>query len=95
MVGPLASFLPISLLFFSLVSPLYLPITAIFGVVAYPALGLYRSLNTAHVTGAQGEILIAQKVYGIFLAETDQMDKGEVARVMRDFDEKWLAVREA
>jgi len=63
-------------------------------VVAYPALGLYRSLNTAHVTGAQGEILKAQKEYGIFLAETDRMDKGEVERVMRDFDEKWLAVRE-
>ncbi|PMD56672.1 glycosyltransferase family 1 protein [Hyaloscypha bicolor E] len=67
---------------------------AIFGVVAYPALGLYRSLNTAHVTGAQGEILIAQKEYGIFLAETDRMDKGEVERVMKDFDEMWLAVRE-
>lgn len=68
--------------------------TAIFGVVAYPALGLYRSLNTAHVTGAQGEILKAQKEYGTFLAETDRMDKGEVERVMRDFDQKWLAVRE-
>ncbi|KAE9373334.1 glycosyltransferase family 1 protein [Stipitochalara longipes BDJ] len=67
---------------------------AIFGVVAYPALGLYRSLNTAHLTGAQGEILKAQKEYGIFLAERNRMDKGEVERVMRDFDEKWLAVRE-
>jgi sterol 3beta-glucosyltransferase len=39
-------------------------------------------------------ILKAQKEYGIFLAETDRMDKGEVERVMKDFDEKWLAVRE-
>lgn len=63
-------------------------------MVAYPALGLYRSLNTIHLTGAQGEILKAQKEYGIFLAETDLMDKQEVERVMSEFDEKWLSVRE-
>lgn len=67
---------------------------AIFGVVAYPALGLYKQLNTTHVTGAQGDILKAQKEYGIWLAERTEMDKGEVERVLRDFDDKWLRVRE-
>ncbi|KAF8864364.1 UDP-Glycosyltransferase/glycogen phosphorylase [Acephala macrosclerotiorum] len=67
---------------------------AIFGVVAYPALGLYKQLNTTHVTGAQGDILKAQKEYGIWLAEWTEMDKGEMERVLKDFDDKWLSVRE-
>jgi hypothetical protein len=72
------------------------PAHGIFGVVAYPALGLYKSLNTAHLTGAQGRILNAHKEYGTWLAgkAAGRADKGEVERVLRDFDDKWLRVRE-
>jgi len=69
-------------------------VIAIFGVVAYPALGLYRSLNTAHVTGAQGDILKAQKLYGTYLAERHMADDGEVDTVLKDFDDKWLRIKE-
>ncbi len=71
-----------------------LNIAALFGVVAYPALGLYRSMNTNMVTGAQGDILRAQQVYGTYLAEHNLVDQGEVEKVVQDFDEKWLRVRE-
>ena len=67
---------------------------AVFGIVAYPALGLYRSMDTTKVTGAQGEILKAQQVYGTYLAEHNAMDKGEVDRVITEFEEKWLKVKE-
>ncbi|PVH82903.1 glycosyltransferase family 1 protein [Cadophora sp. DSE1049] len=70
------------------------PAHAVFGIVAYPALGLYRSIDTTKVTGAQGDILKAQQVYGTYLAENNAMDKGEVDRVITEFEEKWLKVRE-
>ena len=79
------------------------PAHGVFGVVAYPALGLYKSLSMSakHVTGAEGMILRAQREYGAWLAERmvvggegEEEGKKEVLRVLRDFDEKWLSVRE-
>jgi hypothetical protein len=62
------------------------PHSAIFGVVAYPALGLYRSLNTNHVTGAQGAILNAQKAHGQFLAENSPVSKKESSEIIWMFN---------
>lgn len=59
-----------------------------FGIVAYPALGLYRSLNTSHVKGAQGEILKSQQLYGTFLLETNPPQKADIDKVVNDFDAK-------
>ena len=75
------------------------PAHGVFGVVAYPALGLYRSLNVKCVTGAEGVILRAQREYGAWLVAERVVVEGEegkreMERVVRDFDEKWLSVRE-
>ncbi|KAF4631575.1 hypothetical protein G7Y89_g6551 [Cudoniella acicularis] len=63
------------------------PSSAMLGAVAYPALGLYRSLNTSHVKGAQGQILKAQKNYGELLAHANPVDKEETRRILLDFEQ--------
>jgi hypothetical protein len=55
---------------------------------------LYRSLNTIAATGAQGEILKAHKAYGVHLADAERVAGEEVERVLREFDEEWLGVKE-
>jgi hypothetical protein len=56
------------------------------GLVSYPALGLYRSLNTRYATGAQGAILRAQKVYGKLLAEKNPVSEEEASQLVQMFD---------
>lgn len=63
---------------------------AIFGFVAYPALGLYRSLESRELTGAQAMILMAQKEYGSYLAHAEPVGADEVAELMETFEDKRL-----
>ncbi|RDW75118.1 hypothetical protein BP6252_06260 [Coleophoma cylindrospora] len=63
---------------------------AIFGFVAYPALGLYRSFEGRESTEAQTMILMAQKEYGSYLAHTESVDKEEVAELVETFEDRRL-----
>lgn len=63
------------------------PHYAIVGGIAYPALGLYKSLNTSAVDGTQGAILHSQKDYGAFFAERQHATKEEVARIVKRFQD--------
>ncbi|EPE31505.1 UDP-Glycosyltransferase/glycogen phosphorylase [Glarea lozoyensis ATCC 20868] len=62
------------------------PGSAVLGLVSYPALGLYRSLNTRYSTGAQGAILRAQKAYGQLLAEKNPVVEEEASQLVQMFD---------
>ncbi|KAL3421955.1 glycosyltransferase family 1 protein (sterol glucosyltransferase) [Phlyctema vagabunda] len=61
------------------------PGSAIFGVVAYPALGLYRSLSGSDMTGTQRDILLAQREYGIHLAQNVPLEQTEIGQVVAAF----------
>lgn len=63
---------------------------AIFGLVAYPALGLYRSFEGRELTGAQATILMAQKEYGSYLAHTQSVQNEEIAELVEAFDDRRL-----
>jgi sterol 3beta-glucosyltransferase len=67
---------------------LILHTVALFGLVTYPALGLYRSLSAATYQGAQGKIMLAHKNYGEFLAMTQPFEKPAVHSLMEDFEWK-------
>ncbi|KAH6670033.1 glycosyltransferase family 1 protein [Halenospora varia] len=82
--GPLGLFTGIGKGALGLVSK---PTSAMLGFVAYPALGLYRSLNTSQVKGAQGQILVAQQNYGSFLAHANPVDKDDTRRILMDFEQ--------
>ncbi|KAH7378899.1 hypothetical protein BKA64DRAFT_736571 [Cadophora sp. MPI-SDFR-AT-0126] len=66
--------------------------SAVFGVVAYPALGAYRSLKNSTESGTQGEILKAQRLHMAWLAKAETRDPDDIDRVLRLFDQQWLAV---
>ncbi len=68
-----------------------------FGLMAYPALGMYRSLSTASLSYAQQKIMLARQVYGSYLARQrgySMQEKGEsgddesVDLIVARFEEK-------
>jgi sterol 3beta-glucosyltransferase len=67
---------------------------AIFGVVAYPALGLYKQLNTRNLNGTQKMIMEALREYGIWFVQKGSVDREEVMWVVKKFEDEWLRVRE-
>ena len=60
--------------------------TALFGLVAYPAQGLYRSMHSLAATSAQSEILSARKDLAERLGGWDGHGPEE-EKVIRIFDE--------
>ncbi|KAI9053883.1 hypothetical protein LZ554_002830 [Drepanopeziza brunnea f. sp. 'monogermtubi'] len=70
------------------------PLHGLVGVIAYPALGLYRNLVPSSVTGVQRDILQAQQAYGIWLAENKPVAQQEVDRIIKSFEER-MKVKES
>ncbi|TGO38548.1 hypothetical protein BHYA_0072g00110 [Botrytis hyacinthi] len=62
------------------------PASGIFGLVSYPALGLYKSLSTSTHHGTQGAILLAQREYGTYLAMTQQIPEHVSEKIAEDFE---------
>ena len=44
------------------------PGSAMFGLFAYPFLGMYKSISTAAMSPAQKKIMLARQIYGSFMA---------------------------
>ncbi|TGO82354.1 hypothetical protein BPOR_0852g00010 [Botrytis porri] len=61
------------------------PASGVFGLVSYPALGLYKSLSTSTHHGTQGRILLAQREYGMHLAMTQQIPEEMAQRIVQGF----------
>lgn len=67
-----------------------------FGLMAYPALGMYKSLSTASLSRTQQKIMLARQVYGSHLARQrgysmqkgDSGDDGSVGLILARFEEK-------
>ncbi|KAF7885973.1 uncharacterized protein EAF02_004482 [Botrytis sinoallii] len=62
------------------------PASGVFGLVSYPALGLYKTLSTSTHQGTQGKILLAQREYGMHLAMTRQISKELSEKIVEDFE---------
>ena len=51
-----------------------------FGLFAYPFLGMYKSINTSSLSPTQKKIILARQVYGSYMArqrESATQHKGE------------------
>lgn len=48
------------------------PGSAMFGLFAYPFLGMYKSMETASLSPAQRQIVVARQVYGSHMARRRQ-----------------------
>ncbi|KAB8229652.1 uncharacterized protein BDW43DRAFT_322041 [Aspergillus alliaceus] len=61
------------------------PSAGMFGLVAYPALGLYKSISALHLSPAQAKILLARKTYGSYAMRNAQVTDSEVSQVLMVF----------
>lgn len=58
---------------------------AMFGLLAYPSLGIYKSLASIGLTGAESKILAARLLHGEFMAMKRPVNHSEVSQVLHDF----------
>jgi sterol 3beta-glucosyltransferase len=57
-----------------------------FGLLAYPALGIYQSIVGASISATQAAILQARAAHDAFFNEVHQPSAEEEAEVLREFN---------
>lgn len=66
------------------------PGSAMFGLFAYPFLGMYKSISTASLSSAQKKIVLARQVYGSHMArQREREDKSVVDERVSMIMRKW------
>lgn len=61
---------------------------AMFGLVAYPALGIYKSIGSTNISQAQAKLLISRHVYGSYMATKVSIADSEASSVLHEFEQK-------
>jgi sterol 3beta-glucosyltransferase len=68
-----------------------------FGLFAYPFLGMYRSMSTSSLSRTQQRIMLTRQVYGSYMARQRENfmreageagDDGSVNHVLEEFEKK-------
>lgn len=59
---------------------------AIFGLLAYPALGLYKSMNARGLSPAQARVLLAREVLSSYINGKVALEDAEAASVISMFE---------
>lgn len=59
--------------------------TGIFGLVAYPAKGVYKSVKTLYNPDAQ-EVLFARQIHGAYINTRYKLDAGQIAMILSAFE---------
>jgi sterol 3beta-glucosyltransferase len=63
-------------------------VIAMFGLVAYPAIGLYKSMNSGKLSPTGAQILQARKMLSVYVNEQKGVREDEARRVQLIFESK-------
>lgn len=63
-------------------------VIAMFGLMAYPAMGLYKSMNSGKLSPTDAQILQARQMLSVYMNEQKGVQEDEAGRVQSIFESK-------
>lgn len=58
-----------------------------FGIFAYPALGIYKSITSGHMSSAQRSVLAARLAHDMYFARVEPVAEEEAAQTLYMFQQ--------